>query len=173
MDRFIPLKRQAICSEPQSMYTQLIFNAIDSPTRSLTFSPRKKRDNSAKILEQATKYRRNIPLTPHKILDAPNLLDDYYVNLIDWSNTNLLAVALQNSMYILNMTTNKVQKLFDAESICSVKFYQKYLIVGLKSGEILLWDMEAQKLEQTIKKHKCRVGVLSFTGSTMYLQREL
>ena len=33
-------------------------------------------------------------ITPERILDAPNLIDDYYLNLIDWSNTNILAISL-------------------------------------------------------------------------------
>ena len=27
---------------------------------------------------------RNIPSGPEKILDAPGLKDDYYINIIDW-----------------------------------------------------------------------------------------
>jgi cell division cycle protein 20 (cofactor of APC complex) len=33
-------------------------------------------------------------ITPERILDAPNLIDDYYLNLLDWSNTNILAISL-------------------------------------------------------------------------------
>ena len=40
------------------------------------------------------KQHRAIPQAPERILDAPELLDDYYLNLIDWSSTNVLAVAL-------------------------------------------------------------------------------
>lgn len=41
----------------------------------------------------ATKQR-YIPLNPHKVLDAPSLQDDYYLNLVDWSNLNELVVGL-------------------------------------------------------------------------------
>lgn len=37
---------------------------------------------------------RRIASTPYKILDAPNLCDDFYLNLVDWSSSNVLAVAL-------------------------------------------------------------------------------
>ena len=30
--------------------------------------------------------KRNIPKIPYKVLDAPSLLDDFYLNLVDWSN---------------------------------------------------------------------------------------
>ena len=32
--------------------------------------------------------KRNIPKIPYKVLDAPSLLDDFYLNLVDWSNQN-------------------------------------------------------------------------------------
>ena len=40
------------------------------------------------------KYTRHIPQAPERILDAPELLDDYYLNLLDWSPNNVLGVAL-------------------------------------------------------------------------------
>ena len=30
--------------------------------------------------------QRPIPKIPYKVLDAPSLLDDYYLNLVDWSD---------------------------------------------------------------------------------------
>ena len=37
---------------------------------------------------------------PERILDAPELLDDYYLNLLDWGKNNVLAVALGDSIYL-------------------------------------------------------------------------
>lgn len=51
--------------------------------------------------------------TPFKILDAPNLQDDFYLNLVDWSSQNMLAVALNNSVYLWNGENNKVSKLLE------------------------------------------------------------
>lgn len=39
---------------------------------------------------------RIISKTPERILDAPNLIDDYYLNLLDWSKSNVVAVGLGN-----------------------------------------------------------------------------
>lgn len=36
----------------------------------------------------AKKNFRNIPQAPERILDAPELLDDYYLNLLDWGPMN-------------------------------------------------------------------------------------
>lgn len=43
---------------------------------------------------------RFISKTPERILDAPNLIDDYYLNLLDWSKNNVVAVGLGNLIYV-------------------------------------------------------------------------
>eukprot|EP00983_Pelagomonas_calceolata_P091811 1157592-Pelagomonas_calceolata.AAC.4 len=36
---------------------------------------------------------RHIPQTQERILDAPDLVDDYYLNLLDWSCNNVVSAA--------------------------------------------------------------------------------
>jgi WD40 repeat protein len=55
--------------------------------------------------------RRKIPKTPYKILDAPALKDDFYLNLVDWSSTDNLAVSLGACVYLWSAATSKVTKL--------------------------------------------------------------
>jgi cell division cycle protein 20 (cofactor of APC complex) len=45
---------------------------------------------------------RYIPHAPDRILDAPDIVDDYYLNLMDWNSGNLLAVALGAHVYLWN-----------------------------------------------------------------------
>lgn len=40
------------------------------------------------------KPARQIPTAPERVLDAPELPDDYYLNVLDWSSSNILAIAL-------------------------------------------------------------------------------
>jgi WD40 repeat protein len=51
---------------------------------------------------------RKVPKVPFKVLDAPALQDDFYLNLVDWSSQNVLAVALGPSMYLWSACTSKV-----------------------------------------------------------------
>jgi hypothetical protein len=37
---------------------------------------------------------RKINSQPYRVMDAPNLIDDFYLNLVDWSLQNIIAVAL-------------------------------------------------------------------------------
>lgn len=39
------------------------------------------------------KQFRHIPQTQDRILDAPDLVDDYYLNLLDWSSSNLVSAT--------------------------------------------------------------------------------
>lgn len=59
---------------------------------------------------------RKISRTPYKVLDAPLLQDDYYLNLLDWSQGNVLAVALGASVYLWSAATAKVSRLCDLSS---------------------------------------------------------
>ncbi len=73
--------------------------------------PKKNRLEFAEELVSSTSKKRKINKVPCKVLDAPALQDDYYLNLMDWSTQNLLAVGLANSVYLWNSSNSKVTKL--------------------------------------------------------------
>ena len=43
-----------------------------------------------------------------KVLDAPDLQDNYYLNLLDWSSLNVLSVGLGSTVYLWNTSTCQV-----------------------------------------------------------------
>ncbi len=45
--------------------------------------------------------QRIITVAPEKILDAPGLLDDYYLNLLDWVDNGIISISLGSSLYLL------------------------------------------------------------------------
>ena len=47
--------------------------------------------------EQEIVPQRAIPKVPFKVLDAPQLQDDFYLNVVDWGATDVLAVGLSSS----------------------------------------------------------------------------
>lgn len=61
----------------------------------------------------AGQKRRIPPTTPHKILDAPGFVDDYYLNLVDWSCANRVAVALHDVVYVWDAQSGSVDGLHD------------------------------------------------------------
>lgn len=141
-----------------SEYKTSLLGIDDSKSRILSFAdkaPAPKGDtvNNLQVLYSAsTTSRKNksstklvsrhIPSAPTRILDAPDLLDDYYLNLLDWSDTNVLAVALSQTVYLWNAETGAIDELCNVESegpdahISSVQWIQEgggHLAVGTSS----------------------------------------
>ncbi|KAG6407980.1 hypothetical protein SASPL_130982 [Salvia splendens] len=115
---------------------------------------------------------RELPRSPYKVLDAPAMEDDFYLNLVDWSSHNVLAVGLGNSVYLWHASSSKVVKLCDLlsdESVCSVRWAQHntHLAVGTSNGKLQLWDTSRCKRIRTMDGHRKRVGALAWSSSTL------
>lgn len=87
------------------------------------------------------KSQRKISKVPFKVLDAPALQDDFYLNLVDWSDQNALAVGLGSCIYLWSASTSKVTKLYDlgsTDSVTSVSWGPRgnYLAVGTNKGHL-------------------------------------
>ena len=101
-------------------------------------------DEESVIVPQ--KRTRKIPKIPFKVLDAPALQDDFYLNLVDWSSYNNLAVGLSNCIYIWSASSGQVTKLHDLgsrDSVTSVCWSKRgtHLSVGTNSGVVQIWDI--------------------------------
>lgn len=46
-----------------------------------------------------------------QVLDAPSLQDDFYLNVVDWSSQNVLAVGLGTCVYLWTASNSKVSVL--------------------------------------------------------------
>lgn len=64
---------------------------------------------SHKLLRSPRKPARKISKIPFKVLDAPELQDDFYLNLVDWSAGNLLSVGLGSCVYLWSACTSQVR----------------------------------------------------------------
>eukprot|EP00808_Paulinella_micropora_P005686 g5558.t1 len=118
------------------------------------------------------KHRRKISKTPFKILDAPQLRDDFYLNLVDWSSQNILAVALGARVYLWSPCTGNVSKLCDLGSeddVTSVSWSLRgdILAVGTRTGGVQLWDTAKMQLIRTLDGHFARVGALSWSSQLL------
>lgn len=91
-----------------------------------------------------TKPRR-FPKSPFKVLEAPNLQDDFYLNVVDWSRANVLAVGLGSAVYTWNFHGGAVSWVMgydDGSLVSSVCWDQlsEQLVVGSMDGRVSLWD---------------------------------
>ncbi|EGR27061.1 hypothetical protein IMG5_202420 [Ichthyophthirius multifiliis] len=122
--------------------------------------------------EKKEKYLRQIPKIPFKVLDAPSLQDDFYLNLVDWSQTNILAVALGSCVYLWKACNNLVIKFCDLginDSVSSVNWHPKghQLCIGTSQGETQIWDADEIKKIRTLKGHTGRIGSLAWSNEIL------
>ncbi|KAL7745900.1 type 1 serine/threonine-protein phosphatase catalytic subunit glc7, partial [Sorochytrium milnesiophthora] len=124
------------------------------------------------LLETPLPRPRKIAKVPFKILDAPELADDYYLNLLDWGATNQVVVGLGSSVYVWNAHTAQVHQLcqLPAEnSVTSVAWQPQgnTLAVGANDGTVQIWDAAQGRQVRTISEHTARVGALAWNGQVI------
>ncbi|KAK1869178.1 hypothetical protein I4F81_011659 [Pyropia yezoensis] len=116
---------------------------------------------------------RRIARAPFKVLDAPLLQDDFYLNLVDWSSTNVIAVGLGSRVYLWSAATSVVTKLCDVGSthgpVCSVSWSPRgrELAVGTMSGVVHVWDASTGQRVRSLPGHFSRVGVVAWSSTLL------
>mmetsp|Transcript_33453 Transcript_33453/g.58616 ORF Transcript_33453/g.58616 Transcript_33453/m.58616 type:complete len:434 (+) Transcript_33453:8-1309(+) len=171
--------------EPQAVYsallqTQLFGSSVQKQIEQrsiLQYSTKalKEKENQplSEIIDEdmyiPLKTQRKISKSPYKVLDAPALQDDFYLNLVDWSSQNMLTVGLGSCVYLWSASTSKVSKLCDlgfSDAISSVSWNQagSQIAVGTNSGLVQLWDGTTSKLIRSFHGHTSRAGTLAWNG---------
>lgn len=90
--------------------------------------------------------------TSERTLDAPDIVDDYYLNLLDWGSRNVLSIALGSTVYLWDASSGATSELvtIDEENgpVTSVRWAPdgRHIAVGLNNSEIQLWDSTANRL---------------------------
>lgn len=111
---------------------------------------------------------RFISTAPEKILDAPEILNDYYLNLMDWGQTNLLAISLNQNLYLWNSNNGSIHLLLSDPNnqITSVNFMKTgvCLAVGFSNSSLQLWDIENSRPLRHLSGHSSRVSSLSWNN---------
>lgn len=144
-------------------------------------------NKSQKLLRSPRKAVRKISKIPFKVLDAPELQDDFYLNLVDWSSQNVLSVGLGTCVYLWSACTSQVTRLCDlsceSDSVTSVSWSERgnSVAVGTHKGYVQIWDVAANKMVNMLEGHSARVGALAWnadmlsSGSRdrMILQRDI
>ena len=146
------------------------------------------REKEKNILSKENNYEsdynkiyRKIPKTPFRVLDAPNLIDDYYLNLLDWGKENIIAVALSDEIYLWNDTkakasllmtytnNNSISEDISNNIITSLSWMENgiNLGIGLPDGIIQLWDINKKIRIREIFAHNNRVSCLSWNNNIL------
>lgn len=120
----------------------------------------------------SAQFRRRIASAPERVLDAPGLVDDYYLNLLDWSSQNQVAIGLERNVYVWTAESGTVSQLLETPAdtyVSSVKWSGDgaYVGVGLGSGEVQIWDVEERTKLRSMFGHETRVGVMGWNKHTL------
>lgn len=113
---------------------------------------------------------REIPSQPERILDAPDILDDYYLNLLDWGSCNQLAVALRNTLYLWDANSGGVTQLIENSSLITSLSWTRdghSLAVGDANSCLTLYDAATGRSIRSLLAHQDRVSSLAWNGSVL------
>lgn len=122
------ISRQLV--EPENNPDVLVFHnpikstekPIDNPQSDL-YSKAPVSVRTMEILSRPRVLARKIPKAPFKTLDAQGMSDDYYLNPLDWSVKNVVAIALGDSTYLWDAAVKKPSYFSSSEfTIASVKW---------------------------------------------------
>ncbi|KAI8800018.1 quinon protein alcohol dehydrogenase-like superfamily [Cladochytrium replicatum] len=120
-------------------------------------------------LHKPNNSRRLINTMPTRVLDASGIKDDYYLNILSWSERNILAIALDTAVYMWNPSTGNVSDLCHVDPsvddyVASLEWSPDAatLAVGMASGDTQLWDVESGSKLRSMMGRTTRVGVLSW-----------
>lgn len=155
---------------PPSQYDKSISNDTSSLS-AYSLSPVSAK--SQKLLRSPRKATRKISRIPFKVLDAPELQDDFYLNLVDWSSQNVLSVGLGSCVYLWSACTSQVTRLCDlsadGNSVTSVAWNERgnLVAVGTHHGYVQVWDVGVNKQVNKMQGHSARVGALAWNGDIL------
>ncbi|XXG59882.1 hypothetical protein AAC387_Pa04g1889 [Persea americana] len=118
---------------------------------------------------KSMKQRRYISKSAERTLDAAEILDDFYLNLLDWSTTNFVAIALGNTVHLWDASDGSASELLTTDEetgpVTSVSWSPdgQHIAVGLNSSTVEVWDATVNRKLRTLQGgHRSRVGSLSW-----------
>uniref|UniRef100_M4AXL3 Fizzy-related protein homolog n=1 Tax=Xiphophorus maculatus TaxID=8083 RepID=M4AXL3_XIPMA len=123
--------------------------------------------------KRPTLHLRDHKLLRSPLLDAPELQDDFYLNLVDWSAGNLLSVGLGACVYLWSACTSQVTRLcdlsVDGDSVTSVCWNERgsLVAVGTHKGYVQIWDAAGGRKLTCLEGHSARVGALAWNGEQL------
>ncbi|XVF80983.1 hypothetical protein PTKIN_Ptkin15bG0120000 [Pterospermum kingtungense] len=166
-------RNQRLCSAATVAYRKLLAESLDmNQTRIFSFKNRPPKPVPSEPI--STKPRRYITLGPERTLDAFDLIEDFFLNLLDWGSSNVLAIALGNTLYLWGASDSSVSELVtvNAENgpITSVSWAPdgRRIAIGLSNSEVQVWDSASNRQLCSLRGcHISRVGCLAWNNNIL------
>ncbi|KAJ4479190.1 WD40 repeat-like protein [Lentinula aciculospora] len=150
---------------------------LDNPTDS-SYQVSPLHHETRSLIGQPLPEFRKVAKTPFRILDAPGLSDDFYTNLVDWAPSGLLAVGLDEHVYLWTGDTKGGSKLctvLDSKDEYTSLAWMKadpILAAGTAEGHLEIYDASTLNLIRRYKNAHThtvgkRIGTISWTCNTL------
>ncbi|OMO83289.1 hypothetical protein CCACVL1_11452 [Corchorus capsularis] len=117
-------------------------------------------------------HKRPIPQGPYDTWDAPGLVDDFRLNLLDWGSSDMKAIALGNRVYLVGHSgiSNLVTGLDEDGIVTSVSWAPdgRRIAIGLDNSQVQLWDAASSQKVSTLRgchAHGSRVGSMAWNNN--------
>lgn len=122
---------------------------------------------------------RKFPSRPRLLLEAPNFPDDFYLNLLDWSTDDRIAVGVDWRVYLYNVRSKEVElvrPLNPKSDPASVRFSadSSILAVGTDVGSVEFLDSATGSVVRKVGAVRSetfggrnRTGVICWNGSIL------
>lgn len=113
---------------------------------------------------------RVIPSQPLKVLDAPDISDNFYAHVVDWSAQDVVSVALGQTVYVWRASDGSTSDLCtvdgEANQVASIKWTEEggHIAVGTEDATVQLYDAEQRRQLRCMRGHGDRVGVVAWSG---------
>ncbi len=120
-------RHSGIAGQPTPSRTPQSRHGPNLNSRSEIYSLSPVKYSSQTMLLSPRKTPRAVSKVPYKVLDAPDLAEDFYLNLVDWGSQNILGVGLGQCVYMWNATSGRVTKLCELpdDTVTSVNWIQR------------------------------------------------
>jgi len=127
--------------------------------------------HGSKLVFSATKSTkaktsiRYVETSVDKILDAPCVEQDFNINILDWGENNIIAVALANQIFLWNAETSAINELCSLEEntkVTSIKWIDDCNIsFGDSRNRMHVWDATEQQSLRKMRGHAARVSSIA------------
>lgn len=136
--------------------------------RSELYSLSPVKHSSQSMLLSPRKTPRAVSKVPYKVLDAPELADDFYLNLVDWGPNDVLAVGLGDCVYLWSRESGQVDQLckLEGDNVTSVSWIQRgsHLAIGTSKGLLMIYDTVTNRKLRTMTGHTARISSLAWNA---------
>ena len=134
-------------------------------------------NSSTAAYGNGTETFRDISMEPERILDAPGIVDDFYLNCMSWSVQDMLAIGLAGSVYLWNARSGEVNELCNlngdqeeensngsGDYVASLSWIHdgSHLAIGSSDSSVQIWDVNKSKRMRMFAGHSGRVSAVAW-----------